>query len=157
MRIPPALNIMVLVLGTTLLYTYIGQLVPQKEVAAPTEIFIDKSTTTDELVAIGLGIIEDKGQCLTCHNGDRAPDFDGVAARAEGRVEGLSGLEYIARSVYYPNEFIVEGFTPGMTPLDKPPLALTDEEILAVLAYLQSLGGTPSVTMETTKADLGLE
>ena len=31
------------------------------------------------------------------------------------------------------------------------------EQIIAVLAYLQSLGGTPSVTMETTLADLGVE
>jgi len=157
MRIPAGVNIMLLVLGTTLLYTYIGQLVPQKEVAAPVEIEIKAGTTTDELVQIGLGIVQDKGQCLTCHTGERAPAFDGVATRAETRVDGLSGLEYIARSVYFPNEFIVEGFAPGMTPIDKPPIALTEQEILSVLAYLQSLGGTPSVTMETTKADLGVE
>ena len=34
--------------------------------------------------------------------------------------------------------------------LPVPPIALTDQEILTVIAYMQSLGGTPSVTMETT-------
>ena len=34
---------------------------------------------------------------------------------------------------------------------------LGSPEILAVIAYLQSLGGTPTVTMETTLTDLGVE
>ncbi len=33
----------------------------------------------------------------------------------------------------------------------------TEQEILAVIAYLQSLGGTSTVTLETTLADLGGE
>ena len=41
------------------------------------------------------------------------------------------------------------GFNPGMPPISKPPIGLTDDEILAVIAYLQSLGGTTTVTMET--------
>lgn len=157
MRIPPVVNIVLLVIGATLLYTYIGQLVPQKEVAAPQEIAIAAGTTTEELVAIGKGIVEGKGQCLTCHTGVRAPDLQGVGARAGTRIEGVDALHYIAHSVYFPSEFIVPGFTPGMTPLNKPPMSLTDPEILAVLSYLQSLGGTPTVTLETTKAELGVE
>jgi cytochrome c551/c552 len=31
----------------------------------------------------------------------------------------------------------------------KPPVSLSDAEILTVIAYLQSLGGKPSVTMQT--------
>jgi len=44
-----------------------------------------------------------------------------------------------------------------MPKINKPPIGLNEQEILAVLAYLQSLGGTPDVTLETTLADLGLE
>ena len=33
--------------------------------------------------------------------------------------------------------------------VSKPPVALSDDEILTVVAYLQSLGGIPTVTMET--------
>jgi cytochrome c551/c552 len=36
-----------------------------------------------------------------------------------------------------------------MVAVSKPPVSLTDPEILAVIAYLQSLGGTVSVTMQT--------
>ena len=49
------------------------------------------------------------------------------------------------------------GFDSGMTPINKPPIDLTDQEILAVIAYLQSMGGTSTVTLETTLADLGVE
>ncbi len=41
------------------------------------------------------------------------------------------------------------GFNPGMPVISKPPIGLTDDEILAVIAYLQSLGGTTTVTMQT--------
>jgi hypothetical protein len=36
-----------------------------------------------------------------------------------------------------------------MPPVNKPPIGLTDNEILCVIAYLQSLGGTPTVTLQT--------
>ena len=41
------------------------------------------------------------------------------------------------------------GFNPGMPVINKPPIGLTDDEILAVIAYLQTLGGTTTVTMQT--------
>jgi len=156
-EIPVVLKIAALVLGATLLYTYIGQMVPQKRVAAPEAVVFATDVSTEDLVQIGRDIVEDKGQCLTCHTGIRAPEFSGVASRAESRIDGLAGLQYLAESLYKPNDFIVPGFTQGMTPIDKPPIALTEQEILAVLAFLQSQGGTPSVTLETTKADLGIE
>ena len=37
-----------------------------------------------------------------------------------------------------------------MPPINKPPIGLTDKEILCVIATLQSLGGTPTVTLQTT-------
>jgi mono/diheme cytochrome c family protein len=148
--------------GATLLYTYIGQLVPQKEVLPPVETQLRDDMTTEELVQVGLDIASDKGLCFTCHTVGqsgalRFPDLADIAVRAESRIPGMGGLEYLAQSIYDPDVFIVEGFNPGMPKIDKPPIGLTDPEILAVLAYLQSLGGTPSVTIETTLADLGRE
>jgi hypothetical protein len=52
--------------------------------------------------------------------------------------------------MYEPDSYIVEGFNPGMPVINKPPIGLTDEEILCVIAALQSLGGTPTVTLQTT-------
>jgi hypothetical protein len=52
--------------------------------------------------------------------------------------------------MYEPDSYIVEGFNPGMPAINKPPIGLTDQEILTVIAALQSLGGTPTVTLQTT-------
>jgi mono/diheme cytochrome c family protein len=111
--------------------------------------------TTADMVTVGRQIMEGKGLCTTCHTigksgALRFPDLDGIGSRAASRVPGMSDIDYLAQSMYEPNAFIVDGFNPGMPVINKPPIGLTDQEILAVIAYLQSLGGTPSVTLETT-------
>jgi hypothetical protein len=52
--------------------------------------------------------------------------------------------------MYEPMAYVVPGFPPAMPPINKPPIGLTDREILCVIAYLQTLGGTPTVTLKTT-------
>ena len=160
--VPEVVKILALVLGATAFFTYLGQLVPQKEVLPPQETVMSADMTTDDLVQVGLDIANGKGLCFTCHTLGKSgllrfPDLDGIAVRAETRIEGLNSLEYMASSIYDPDGFIVEGFSPGMPQIDKPPIGLNDQEILAVLAYLQSLGGTPTITLETTPAELGRE
>jgi mono/diheme cytochrome c family protein len=159
LSVPVPLKIGLVVLGTTGLYTYIGQLVPQKEVLPPpAETVIAAEATPEQLVEVGRQIAENKGICLTCHTigqsggALRFPDLAGVGARAETRVPGLDGVGYLAQSLYEPNSFIVPGFSPGMPTINKPPIGLSDDEIKAVIAWLQSMGGTPTVTMAT---DLG--
>jgi len=155
MRIPLILRIAALVLATTGFYTYVGQMVPQKEVLPPKESTIGPNMTTDDMVRIGREIMEGKGMCLTCHtigktSGPfRFPDLAGVDARAKTRVAGLSDVEYFAQSLYEPTAFVVPGFPPAMPAINKPPIGLTDQEILCVIAYLQTLGGTPTVTLQT--------
>ena len=61
----------------------------------------------------------------------------------------MDDVEYMAESLYDPNAYIVDGFNPGMIAANKPPVSLSDLEILCVIAYLQNLGGTPSVTLDT--------
>src|SRR5687768_13140009 len=155
MTVPHSARIAVLVLTTTAFYGYVGQMVPQKEVQPPEEIVIRSDLTTADMVKIGSGIMGGKGLCLTCHTigksgALRFPDLDGVAARAATRVPGLSDVEYFAQSLYAPDSFIVEGFNPGMPVINKPPIGLTDQEILTVIAALQSLGGTATVTLQTS-------
>jgi mono/diheme cytochrome c family protein len=155
MNIPPIVRIGVLVFATTAFYTYVGQMVPQKEVHPPEETVIRADLTTDELVTLGREIMEGKGLCATCHTIGRSgalrfPDLEGIGARAGTRIPGMGDVEYLAQSLYEPDAFIVPGFNPGMPPAHRPPIGLSDQEILAVIAYLQSLGGTPTVTLETT-------
>ena len=99
--------------------------------------------------------MEGKGICLTCHTigktgALRFPDLAGIGLRAGSRVPGLSDVEYLAQSLYEPTAFVVPGFPPAMPPVNQPPIGLTDKEILCVIAALQTLGGTPTVTLKTT-------
>jgi Cytochrome c len=154
MRIPHSIRIAALVLATTAFYGYVGQMVPQKEVQPPQETVLRADLTTADMVTVGRQIMEGKGFCLTCHTigktgALRFPDLAGVDVRAMSRVPGLNDVEYFAQSMYEPTAYVVAGFPPAMPPINKPPIGLTDQEILCVIAYLQTLGGTPTVTLQT--------
>jgi mono/diheme cytochrome c family protein len=111
--------------------------------------------TQADMMKTGREIMEGKGLCLTCHTIGkkggpfRFPDLDGVGARASNRIPGLSDVQYLAQSIYEPNVFIVPGYSPGMPVINKPPIGLSDQEILTVIAYLQSMGGKTTVTMDS--------
>ena len=154
MTIPIPLRIFGLTVATTAFYTLVGQLVPQKEVHPPKEAELKKDMTSDQVVKAGQEIFEGKGLCTTCHTlgksgALRFPDLGGIGSRAASRKPGLSDVDYLAESIYDPNLFIVPGFNPGMPVINKPPIGLSDQEILAVIAYLQSLGGKVSVTLDS--------
>jgi len=154
MTVPHSIRIGALVLATTAFYGYVGQMVPQKEVQPPQETTLASDMTTADMAKVGRQIMEGKGFCLTCHTigktgALRFPDLAGVDVRAKTRVPGLSDVEYFAESMYEPTAFVVPGFPPAMPPINKPPIGLTDQEILSVIAYLQTLGGTPTVTLQT--------
>jgi mono/diheme cytochrome c family protein len=158
MRVPVAAKLAAIAVGATAFYTYVGQLVPQKEVHPPEVVEIAEDVSTAEMVEIGKGIFEGKGLCHTCHTIGRTgalrfPDLAGVAERAATREPGLSAIAYFTQTLYQPDAFIVPGFNPGMPTVNKPPIGLTDDEIKTVVAYLQSLGGEPTVTMETRLVD----
>lgn len=154
MKIPVPLQLAVIAVLATGFYTWVGQMVPQKEVHPPEVVEIAKDIGPEEMVEIGKTIFEGKGICNTCHKiggsgPQRFPDLAGIGARAANQVPGMTGLQYLTQTLYEPDAYIVPGFIAGMPAADKPPVGLTDDEILTVIAYLQSLGGTPTVTMET--------
>lgn len=160
MTVPVAVRIGALVLASTAFYGYVGQMVPQKEVHPPEEVALGGDLSAADLVKVGRQIMEGKGLCLTCHTlgktgALRFPDLEGVGARAKTRIPGMSDVDYLAQSLYEPNVYVVQGFGPGMPVINQPPIGLTDQEILAVIATLQSLGGTPTVTLKTTHRYFG--
>ena len=154
MKSPVGLNVVLVVVGATAFYTYVGQLVPQKELLPPPKVEITSEMTPAQLAKIGDSIAHDKGLCLTCHTVGkkegplRFPDLAGVAERAKTRVPGLDQVHYFAQSLCEPNAFVVPGFTPGMPTINKPPVGLSDEELHAVIAWLQSQGGEPTITLK---------
>jgi mono/diheme cytochrome c family protein len=155
--IPHSVRIVGLVVASTAFYAYVGQLVPQREVQPPQETVLRTDMTTADMVKVGGELMASKGLCLTCHTigksgALRFPDLAGVDARASSRIPGLNDIEYFAKSLYEPDSFIVPGFNPGMPVINKPPIGLTDQEILCVIAFLQTLGGTPTVTLQTSHA-----
>src|SRR5512134_3730916 len=142
MKMPVSLNVILVVVGSSLFYTYVGQLVPQKQLLPPAEVLIATDLTTDQMVKVGLEVVQQKGLCLTCHTIGKSgtlrfPDLAGIATRAGERVPGLDPLHYMAQSIYHPDAYIVPGFTKGMPVIDKPPIGLNDQEIVAVIAFLQ--------------------
>jgi hypothetical protein len=155
--VPHPVRIGILVVATTAFYGWVGQLVPQREVQPPVETVLRTDMTTADMVKVGGELMVGKGLCLTCHTigksgALRFPDLEGVAARAATRMPGLNDIEYFAKSLYEPDSYIVPGFNPGMPVINKPPIGLTDQEILCVIAFLQTLGGTPTVTLQTSHA-----
>lgn len=154
MRSPVGLNVLLVMLGATAFYTYVGQLVPQKELLPPAKVEITQDMTPVQLAKVGSEIAHGKGLCTTCHTiGSkeatlRFPDLAGVADRAKTRVPGLDQLQYFAQTLCDPNAYVVPGFNPGMPTINKAPVGLNDEELHAVIAWLESQGGEPTITLK---------
>ena len=115
LNVPMPLKMVLLVLGTTAFYMYLGQIVPQKEVHPPPPVLINADMTTEDLIEVGSEWANGKGQCLAaCHligssGPSRYPDLGGIGQRAATRIEGLSDVEYLAQSLYEPGKFVVPG------------------------------------------------
>ncbi len=86
--------------------------------------------------------------CKTCHytEADRGvligPNLAGVARRAETRVEGQSAIEYLHRSIIAHDEYVVDGFAPGlMLSIAGQDFGaiLSPEQIDNLVAYLMTL------------------
>lgn len=76
--------------------------------------------------------------CTTCHTLDGTdlvgPTFQGLAARAETRVEGLPAASYIRQSIIFPSAYLVSGYANSMNVTYNQ--MLSDEEIDDIVAYL---------------------
>jgi len=70
----------------------------------------------------------------------------GAEIEKEARERGMTPEEHVFEALVNPSKYIVKGFEDMMSPVDKPPTSLTDGEIIAVAAYLQSHGGKVSLS-----------
>ena len=148
-----SIKIVLFTVAVTGFYTYVGAIVPQMEAHPPKSTEIGADMSPAELAAAGKDIFFGKGTCALCHTiggkGERCPDLAGIGSRAGTRIDGLDTEEYLAQSLYQPNAYVVDGYQPTMPIINRPPIGLTDREIVAVVAFLQSNGGEITVAPDT--------
>ncbi len=136
-------------------FVWFSNWIPQTRWEPPRARVISAQMTPAELARLGMVLVRERG-CLTCHTlepnagvkgAGRGPNLVGIAARrAKGVPGGPSDLvSYLVQSLYEPGAYLLEGYANIMPPSQRPPAKLTYEELTAVVDYLMSLGGAPSV------------
>jgi len=146
--------------GLLLLFTWLSYSVPQLVSLPPKKVAFDpmQINTKADLVEAGSALFFGKAQCALCHTIEqtehpRAPVMQGLGAKRT--------REYIYESMIKPKaviykQYAVQGsakFFPAQMPeINKPPVGLSETEMLAVVAFVQSLGGQVTVEPEEVRA-----
>ncbi|MEW6324651.1 MAG: c-type cytochrome [Nitrospirota bacterium] len=135
-------------------FYWMASSIPQQASLPPVKENLDPSliNTTADLIQVGKKLFFGKGQCALCHSigeshGARAPNLEGIGAKLT--------REFLYESLTQPASYIYQDYTssppkpfPAQMPrINKPPVDLTDAELLAVIAFVQQLGG--EVTVQT--------
>jgi mono/diheme cytochrome c family protein len=152
------LKVGVIVVGTVGFYTLLANSIPQVESDVPKELSFTGAVTPEQLVAAGSELYQGAGGCTACHGlGTRAPNLladEGgtgqIGARCSSRVPGQNCKEYLHRSLVKPSDFVVAGYQPIMPDMSR---TLTPTQIWALVAYLESLGGTVTVSASDLPSD----
>ncbi|MGH7275198.1 MAG: c-type cytochrome [Nitrospiria bacterium] len=152
------LKIVLFVAAVLLSFAYIGYSIPSRPSLPPEEEKFDLALikTKNDLVQIGQKIFFGKGQCALCHSigpseTARCPILEGVGAKLT--------REFIYESLTKPQAYIymqyefspAKLFAAKMPAINKPPIGLNENELLAVIAFLQSLGGPEDVTVDPSE------
>jgi len=170
------LNVALFSLEATIAYSLVGNMVPQIESRPQAQLQLSADATPEQLVKAGEQIFYGKGTCALCHSVEpseaaRCPILGAgslgpaIGARAEERLKEASykgkakdGTEYLIESLIHPQDYLVQGFPPIMPAIDKPPIGLNNDEIAAVVAFLQNIqGGKVTVTPKLVAAFSGTE
>ncbi|OLD04331.1 MAG: cytochrome c [Deltaproteobacteria bacterium] len=154
------LKVVGVVLGTLALYTLIANKIPQVQSEVPQTLTLGANVTPEQLVAAGEKVFNGIGGCPTCHGlGTRAPNLltdekgEGpIGARCGKREPGKSCKQYLFESLDQPGAYVVKGYQPIMPVMTKQ---LSPQQIWAVIAFLESQGGTVDVTASDIPAEGG--
>lgn len=151
------LKIALIVLGTLAAYTAVANMIPQIESEVPEALEFTGAVTAEQLVAAGEELFNGGGGCTACHGlGTRAPNLladDGgsgtIGARCGARVADMSCKAYLHQSLVEPNAFVVSGYQPIMPAMNR---TLSPAQLWSLVAYLESQGGTVTVTAADVQA-----
>jgi cytochrome c2 len=160
MHVPVGLKVGIFAVAVMGGYSWFANSIPQIESKPPQELSLEGGNVTPaQLVKAGEEIYHTKGTCEICHRigekGSRAPDLAGVGARAAQRKPGMSAKAYLLESLIKPQAYVVEGYPPIMPEVDRPPIALNRSEVWALIAFLQTQGGSVDVTLNDVPATVG--
>lgn len=142
------LGFVIIMLG---IFTLIALGVPQMASLPPAVETFDIASvkTPDDLASIGQKIFFSKGQCALCHSigpseSARCPDLAGIGAKL--------APEFIYESLTQPQAYVYldfrhdglpEEYPARMPHINKNPIALSEQEIYSVIAFLQKMSGEP--------------
>ncbi len=136
------------------IYVLLAYSLPQTVSLPPTEEKLDVAAIASQkdMAKIGQKIFFSKGQCALCHViGDgvsRCPNLAGAGARLT--------REFLHETLTQPQAYVKLDFeTPEPNPfaaqmpaINKPPIGLSAQELLTVIAFIQSQGGKITVQPE---------
>ena len=145
------LRIFGVVLGTLALYTLIANKIPQVQSEVPKALTLGANVTPEQLVSAGDQLFHGAGGCTACHGlGTRAPNLltdekgqGTIGARCGKREPGKDCKAYLYESLTSPRAFVVQGYEPIMPEMGR---TLSPQQIWALVAFLESNGGTVDVT-----------
>ncbi len=145
------LRIIAVVLGTLALYTLIANKIPQVQSEVPHALTLGANVTPEQLTAAGDQLYHGAGGCTACHGlGTRAPNLltdekglGPIGARCGKRETGKDCKAYLYESLTSPRAFVVPGYEPIMPEMGR---ILSPQQIWALVAFLESQGGTLDVT-----------
>ena len=141
------------VIGTLALYTAVANVIPQVQSEVPRQLSLGANVTPEELVAAGTELYNGAGGCTACHGlGERAPNLltdergtGQIGARCATRQSGKDCKVYLHEALVEPAEFVVAGYQAIMPDISR---TLSPQQVWALVAFLQSQGGTVTVTAE---------
>jgi len=145
------LRIFGVVLGTLALYTLIANKIPQVQSEVPRALTLGANVTPEQLVTAGDELYHGAGGCTACHGlGTRAPNLltdekgqGPVGARCGKREPGKDCKAYLYESLTSPRAYVVAGYEPIMPDMGR---TLSPQQLWALIAFLESNGGTVDVT-----------
>lgn len=155
------LKVLAVVLGTLAVFTIVSSSIPQLQSVVPEDLSFSGDVTAEELVAAGQTLFE-AGGCADCHgSGTRAPNLltdeagtGQIGVRCASRVAGQDCKAYLFDSLVDPNAFQVDGYPPIMADMSR---TLSNEQLWALVAYLESQGGEVTVTSADLESGGGSE
>lgn len=152
------INLKILAVTATVLafYTFVAHVIPQLQSDVPEELDLSTGVSPEALVAAGQRIFDGAGGCTACHGlGTRAPnlrdDYQGQGPIGQ-RCDAAFGADckaYLFRSLTEPGDSVIPGFENIMPDMRRQ---LSEDQVWAAVAYLQSLGGSVTVTADDVAA-----